>query len=376
MWYGAEILGHPVIARDLYELPKVWLPVAFFTAAYEAELSEASLQRAIKVLSVAILPVCFYAWAQFAGLSLSYALNPYYSSGGHIDQALQYAGRVYSTMGNPNVLGQLMTWCVVLFVLVAVFQVGHRAWNIGVASCCLITLAMTGSRFGLLTASLGLVLVFMVVSSRRRRNLAQIGLILLLVSIFAWTYRAVASSNRRTLERYQTLRDPLNIDSLRQRLDDVWQDEWQEFTKSPLLGHGPVKALDRRGYYDSEYLGVLQEKGVIGLLVFLGYYLYPLYRLRKGQKALALSDRDVSVLAPAAATTIHAAFIMGGLALVMNVAMSTFYSPFLQGFLWLWLGIGTRSALTIREWAPSSAFPSLRAQEGASRPREVTPSWT
>jgi hypothetical protein len=40
---------------------------------------------------------------------------------------------------------------------------------------------------------------------------------------------------------------------------------------------------------------------------------------------------------------------MGGLALVMNIGMATFYMPFLQGFLWMWLGIGARCAMTIRE---------------------------
>jgi hypothetical protein len=29
--------------------------------------------------------------------------------------------------------------------------------------------------------------------------------------------------------------------------------------------------------------------------------------------------------------------------------MSTFYSPFLQGFLWMWLGVGARSAARARE---------------------------
>ena len=366
IWYGAELLGHPVILRDFYELPKVWLPVAFFIVAYEAELSEVALRRLIRVFSFSILGVCLYAWAQFAGISFTYKLNPYYSSGGHIDQALQYAGRVYATMGNPNVLGQLMTWCVVLFVLATLYRVGSSLWNILIASACLITLAMTGSRFGLLTVCVGVLLILGIVSSSRRRGMLQISLLLVLVPLFAFAYQTVASSNRRTLERYQTLRDPLNIDSLRQRVDDLWRDQWDDFTKSPFLGHGPAKALDRLGYSDSEYLAGLKEKGILGLAVFLGYYLYPLYRLRKGQRAAFALANTLIESAPATVLSVHFGLIIGLLALITNIPMATFYTPFLQAFLWLWLGVGARSAATAQQ-LNSVTFLNLKHQKDFSK---------
>jgi hypothetical protein len=348
IWYGADIMGHTVILRDFYELPKVWLPVVFFTLTYEAALSEASLRRLIVSFSFAILPVCFYAWAQFTDLGFTHRLNSFYSTGGHIDQALQYANRVYATMGNPNVLGQLMTWSVLLFLLAAIFHVGSRSWNLLVASACLITLSMTGSRFGLLTVSIGILFLFLLVSSSRRRGLARMAFLFLLIPVLAWTYQTVATSNRRTLERYQTLSNPLKIDSLRQRLDDVWQDEWRDFTQSPFVGHGPAKSFYTQGFADSEYLGVLREKGLIGMVVFLGYYLYPLFLIQKGERAARRFGGSLEEQTPATVLSIHFGLIVVVLALIMNLGMSTFYSPFLQGFLWMWLGIGARSAETAR----------------------------
>jgi hypothetical protein len=101
-------------------------------------------------------------------------------------------------------------------------------------------------------------------------------------------------------------------------------------------------------------LGVLKERGLVGLVVYLGYYFYPIYLLLKGERALrAKSGTILSELAPGAVLTIHFALIAGILALVMNIAMSTFYSPFLQAFLWLWLGIGARSAMHVRDLADS-----------------------
>lgn len=161
---------------------------------------------------------------------------------------------------------------------------------------------------------------------------------------FIGIYQTVATSNRQTLARYQTLQNPLQIDSLRQRLDSVWQEEWGDFTKSPIVGHGPAKTIYNTGFADSEYLGVLREKGLIGLFLFLSYYVYPLYSIRKGQRAARLCGDSMAIESPATLMTVHFTMIMGVLALIMDFGMSTFYSPFLQGFLWLWLGLGARAA--------------------------------
>ena len=347
--YGSTVLGHPVNVRDYYELPKVWLPVAYFTIAYEAELSETGLRRLMAWFSLAALLVCFYAWGQFLSLGFTYKLNPYYSSGGHIDLALKFARRVYGTVGNANALGALMTWCVVLFVLAILLRIGSRLHYGLVAFACLVTLIMTGSRYGIATLALGLVLIFSPGSLAARRNLPKLGIALLVIPLVVWTYLAVSGSNTRTLERYQTLSNPLQVDSLRERLDQLWPMAWADFSKSPLVGHGPGKSFlwGRGGYIDSEYLDVLRGTGIIGFLVFFAYYLYPQYLIRKGQRAARCLDTPQWERLPANRMVIQATFIMGVLALIMNLGMSTFGTLFLQGFLWLWLGIGARAAVTV-----------------------------
>jgi len=353
LWYGTAILGHPALLRDLYELPKVWLPVAFFTIAYEAALSESSIRRLLSFFSISILLVCIYAWSQFLGLGFTYKLNPYYSMGGHIDVALEYERRVYATVGNPNVLGELMTFCVVLFVLAALFRVGSLLRNMLVATSCLITLAMTGSRYGLISITFAFLLIFLIAATAGRRRSARVAALLLLLPAFAWILVAVAASNPQTLERYRTLKEPLQIDSLRERVEGGWLQGWNDFKSSPLFGHGPGKAfLFPHGLVlDSEYLNVLREKGSVGFLVFLGYYLYPIYLTWRGRQTF----RRANLLAeqvPAHVVCVNAALAMGVLALIMNIGMSTFYSPFLQGFLWLWLGIGAGCAARLGEVAP------------------------
>lgn len=352
LWYGTRILGHPVLLRDLYELPKVWLPVAFFTIAYEAALSESSIRQLLSFFSISILLVCLYAWSQFFGLGFTYKLNPLYSMGGHIDVALEYARRVYATVGNPNVLGELMTFCVVLFILAALFRVGSLLRNVLVAASCLITLAMTGSRYGLLNITFAFLLIFLIAVTAKRQRLTRVAALLVLLPACAWILAAVAASNPHTLERYQTLKEPLQIDSFRERIEGGWLQGWSDFKSSPLFGHGPGKAfLFPQGVLDSEYLNVLREKGSIGFLAFLGYYLYPISMCWRGRQTIRVASR-LTEQAPGHVVCLNAAFAMAILALVMNIGMSTFYSPFLQGFLWLWLGVGAGCAAKLNEVVP------------------------
>jgi hypothetical protein len=51
---------------------------------------------------------------------------------------------------------------------------------------------------------------------------------------------------------------------------------------------------------------------------------------------------------PGAFWMVRLSFVMVVTALLMNVGMSTFYNAALQGFLWMWLGLGVASARQLR----------------------------
>src|SRR5689334_21451838 len=120
IWYGSVLLGQTMIFRDFYEFPKLWLPVAFFTLAYEARLSEVALRRLVGFFAAALMVICLYAWGQWAGLGFASWLDSVYVAPEHTQAGLQYARRVYSTMGNPNLLGMLMTWSTAAFLLATI----------------------------------------------------------------------------------------------------------------------------------------------------------------------------------------------------------------------------------------------------------------
>lgn len=345
--YGSLFLGHTAILRDFYEVPKVLFPVFFFTLGMEANLNEQSLRRLLDFFSLAILLICLYAWAQWMDFGISHYMARFYSGGEHIEGALSHYRRVYSTMGNPNVLAQLLTWSIAAFTLATLFQVGSRFRNLAMSFICIATLVMTGSRYGLLNSALALLLIFCLPSTVRRPRIATTALLLLIVPMFGVVAYVVASGNATTYDRLQTLRNPLTTDSFRDRVDDLWRDAGHDFIQSPLFGHGPAKTIFGDIVTDSEYLDVLKEFGIVGFFAYIAYYFFPLEKLWKGLKqtrtAAPFLERDY----PATFWALRLSFILAITALVMNIGMSTLYNPALQGFLWLWLGIGVGAARSI-----------------------------
>ncbi|MGB7752466.1 MAG: O-antigen ligase family protein [Candidatus Acidiferrales bacterium] len=370
IWYGSVVLGQSVILRDYYEFPKIWLPVIFFAIGYEAELSESSIRRLMLFLAAAIALVALYAWGQWASLGLTFKIDPYYSAGEHINGALARYRRVFSTMGNANVLGQLMTWSVAAYLLAFLSKVGNRARNLAVVFVCLVTLAMTGSRYGLLTTSLAVVMVLALQSASGRRRGEQLALLLLLIPVFALTIQTVATTNKSTIERFGTLQRPMEVDSLRTRLDDLWKDAGNDFAQSPFVGHGPAKKIYTDIITDSEYLDVLKEFGIIGFCIYLAYYLFPLYLVWNGLRSAKRAGPRLEDRLPAQMMAVRLSFIMIVTAMVMNIGETTFYSQVLQGFLWIWMGIGARAAKTIAGSAEISRpkpAPSFRGYRYATK---------
>jgi len=365
MWYGSTILGHALVLSDFFELPKLWLPVAYFTLTYEAELSEASLRRLLNFMAVAVVFVCLYGWAQFLDLGFSYKLNAYYTGGIHHDVALEHGHRAYSTMGNPNILGQLLSWMLATYVLAFLFKIGSRLRNLVVAFLCLAGVVMTGSRYALIMSLLGLALILVVATGAIRRRAAQFALLVfVLVPLGAWTFVTIELKQRSTTERFDALKHPLEVDSLRERLDKVWLEAEFYYRLSPWVGHGPAKAIFMDVWDDSEYLGTLKRYGSVGFIPYLAYYVFPLFLIWRGIRAARqragplLEDRI-----PATFMIMRAGFAMVVMAMVMNIGMSTFYCEPLQGFLWLWLGLAARSAKTI---ADASASPYTMPQSSGS----------
>ena len=100
---------------------------------------------------------------------------------------------------------------------------------------------------------------------------------------------------------------------------------------------------------DSEYLDVLKEFGIVGFLAYMPFYLLPLFLMWRGLRSGQLASPLLEAHIPATFLILRVGIVMIVTALLMNVALTTFYNQLLQAFLWIWMGLGVRSAKMISD---------------------------
>lgn len=375
LWYGSQVLGHNAIVRDYFEIPKMFLLVTYFTIGYEANLSEDALQRLLNLLSISLLLICIYGWGQFFDFGFTYKLNPLFAGSAHHELGLEHHHRVYSTMGNPNVLGEVLSWCLVLYTMAFLFNVGSRFRNLGTAFICLMTSVMTASRYSLLSSVLGFVMIMSIAGTALRRRAGQVLFILfVLLPLFAWTFTTVELQHRSTFERFNALKHPMEVDSLQERFNKVWIEAAFYFEKSPILGNGPAKQLFLDTYDDCEYLAILKKYGVVGFMPYIAFFLFPLYCVWRGLKVVGgRAGPLVEQHLPLSSLITRFGFAMILMAIFMNIGMSTFYSDTLQGFTFLWFGLAAQCSGRLAEASAGLQFARGQQNLRASliRPRPV-----
>jgi O-antigen ligase len=348
--YGTQVLGHPLLARNFFELPKTVFPVLFFTLAYEADLPENSLRTLAAMLVPAILLISLYAYGQWFNMGFTHFLQPYYSGGAHDEGSLEHYRRVYSTLSNPNTLAILMTWVIAAFTLAALFRVGRRFWILMALVASLITLAMTGSRYGLIDTVFALILIFLLPAPTAKSKMKRRITLLIAIPLVLSVILVAAATNRATIERFEMLLSPLRENSLRGRLDSAWPDAAGQFLQSPVFGHGPAKDLFT-DVTDCEYLEILERFGVVGLIPYLCFFLVPLAMIWKGIKNVSragpLLDQDWR----ATYWGLCLGFLVPATCLAMNIGMGTYYDTSLVAFTWMWMGIGASCANRISRLA-------------------------
>jgi len=182
----------------------------------------------------------------------------------------------------------------------------------------------------------------------RRRGLKLIGL-LFLVGVLIPVFGEAQRSSYWASHRFEQLRNPLQVASLRGRLDFLWIEAGDYFLSSPWVGHGPAKTVFETVYTDSEYLDILKYYGIIGFLCYLAYFFWPLLEMLRGLRTLRFLSPDLEERLGANLLVLRAGFAIFCLALFMNVGEFTFYNLELLGFVWLWGGLAVRAAQFVME---------------------------
>jgi hypothetical protein len=371
--HAAVYLHHAPLIRDYYDVVKVWFPVLFFTIAYEADLSDRALQRLLTMLGFATVLVCLYGWAQFLDLPGLDKINPYYSGGEHHDVNLEAAKRVYSTLGNPNVLGQFLSCAFVCYVLKFLSNVGNPVISAVIALVVASTLVLTGSRYALILAACGLLLALVLTLSGTIRGAKLVGFVFL-VGVLVWSVLAMQNTAKEAADRFQELSHPTEVASFRDRLDFLWIDAFEYFESSPIWGHGPAKAIFTDVWTDSEYLDVLKNYGIIGFGFYFAMHLWVLIQLWRGMRAYRFGVREISEPLGQALLFVWLGLVLILLGLAMNIGMTTYFGWKFSTFFWLILGLAVRAAHRIEQFhcrLPQGILGTAVSRGFSTRPRWV-----
>jgi hypothetical protein len=357
MAYGVQILHHDLSIRDFSEIPKSWLPMLFFSVGYGAQLSESGLRRLLNYLAFATILICLLGCAQFLDWKIALLLMPYYGDGGHNDYTLMVYHRIYSTLTNPNVLAQFLSWTLIVYVLALVFGVGSRLRNVAVAAFCLINIVLASSRYGILSAIFGFLYVVALALKTKHGLTKMLALVLLFVAFSGIFLMASQNGSYVISQRFDELRNPSQVASLRGRLDFLWVDAVQYFLSSPIVGHGPAKTIFAEVFTDSEFLDILKWYGLVGFVVYILYYCWPLLQIRRGLKRSVLLPPVLEQELRATLLVTRFGLVMLWMALFMNIGMFTCFNWYLMGYMWVWAGISVRAAEVVTE-AASLASPA------------------
>jgi O-antigen ligase len=226
---------------------------------------------------------------------------------------------------------------------------------------CVITIVLSSSRYGILSVGFGFLFV-LGLAIKTRRGLSRVfGLVMLFV-LFSGVFLIVSQRGSHIIaKRFDELRNPTQVASLRGRLDFLWVDAVSYFLSSPIVGHGPAKTIFENTFTDSEYLDILKWYGVVGFSIYIWYYGWPLLQIRKGLKTSVSLPHGLEGQLEANLLAMRIGFVMLCMALFMNIGMFTCFNWYLMCYLWVWVGVSVRAAEAVSEATSLAGVPSASA---------------
>ncbi|MFY0685230.1 MAG: O-antigen ligase family protein [Balneola sp.] len=269
--YGVLFLDVPYGKRDFFEFVTTAKYLMVFFVFSAITIDQHQIKKILHYVLFLILLSGIFGLLQYYSLfGLDTLTAPFYLQ----DRLHIFDDRITGTFKNPNTFSSVLLLGHIIALTRFLFSknLAEKYYTFFATLILVVLLLFAGSRtvlfiYFLITLSLLVLGVFTSGVSKKQLSLL-IGFITIgfLLSISFLSYEIIL--------RFQSGIDILNDDSLSLRFF-VWFFNFQIFLESPIIGWGPAKAL-HPVVVDNEYLLILRRYGIIGLISFLGIYLYPL----------------------------------------------------------------------------------------------------
>ncbi|HEX3031700.1 MAG TPA: glycosyltransferase [Bacillota bacterium] len=326
--FATLLLDTPFSFRDLFELLK---PVKYFLILLLVANANFQQGRYGHFLR------CFWLFSSvFVVLGLVEALNlpsldlllAHYAPDGFVLSRLRSI-RIMGMMGNPNYTGiflmlvMSMSFC---FMVTLKRRWQGLVWQLLLFNLAAMVLFLTMSRTALLAALVSLTFLCCRLWFGRVMSKRQLGVVVLVIAVIMAAYLGVAGD--KFLWRFEAGLHLETSSSFQAKLG-LWRDAWEYVKLSPILGWGPAKGA-MTTLVDNEYLIMTRRYGLLGLGLYLAFYLAVfLTGGRLGAKGRAVNERVFG-------------YALQGITLgflVFNITAGTFYSQQLMAIYLTFAGV-------------------------------------
>ena len=268
--------GRYAIVRDYFELYKIlkFLSVIILFTLIEHEKFLRFWIKPIFVVVVLGNIIHYFEW-----LGLNPILEKHYDGGIHIQLfGLNYAGqpdmkRMVGFAGNPNINAIVFGFFSILFFPNLHKPKSQFVWFF--VAILMFFLCQSRTNFIALTASM--IFVFIWFRNQLKFNFVLLGVVLVAFLISFW----VSTNSYINLLFEKKI---VQNSSLLARID-IWKMLWEMIKEKPFFGHGPNKEFfyERDLYAENEFILQTWRYGFVGLFIFLGILLTPLFSALKNK---------------------------------------------------------------------------------------------
>lgn len=230
-----------------------------------------------------ILLVIFNLFNYFNLFQFNNIIEPYYSWGKHLflfgvnSKGEPDTKRLIGTLGNPNLNAIIFSFFYVYYLIESLNK--KKALSLIYSILALTLMLLCQSRTSIIATVFVLIILFIL---NKNNYLYFFKIILLNITITAALIFSIQiiDNNYSTIKYVKQTSTSNNSVTIR---IEIWKFLLYRLKDKPLLGYGPDKIFLREHqiYPESEYIYVAYKYGIVGLIIFLLFYFWPLYTLSK-----------------------------------------------------------------------------------------------
>ncbi len=302
--YGMRVSPTLTSLQDLIELHRYFFYFFFFILALNIRITD--LKKLLLPVGMIILIVELFGVIQFFNLfNVNNHIGLFYTISERHYHMIIRQQRIPSFFLNPNMYGSFLVIVVGLLLAYITFTKSFKKRILlPLLMLTFMSVFFTTSRTAVITVA-GLIVYWTLFSLMFNRGHWKRTIQLGLATFFLYGALAVVLIPQITYLDYaadqifENIGNPYgkgddeigppkikfkeSIGTIRTSVDSVnsfnnryeyWRMNLEKFKEQPLFGHGPMKSGEFVAFADNSYLFILARYGIVGLLIFLAFYLY------------------------------------------------------------------------------------------------------